>query len=80
MPPAGDGPTRRHDRVRQLFTRPQNALLADLSPSPAGSTSASILDHWDAELDNHSFATGFSGHGLMHGAVRARQGMSAAYA
>ncbi len=24
-----------------------------------------ILDHWD-ELDNYSFATGFSGHGLMH--------------
>jgi glycine/D-amino acid oxidase-like deaminating enzyme len=25
-----------------------------------------ILDRWDAELDNYFFATGFSGHGLMH--------------
>lgn len=25
-----------------------------------------ILDRWDAELDNYYFATGFSGHGLMH--------------
>lgn len=25
-----------------------------------------ILDKWDAELDNYYFATGFSGHGLMH--------------
>jgi FAD-dependent oxidoreductase domain-containing protein 1 len=25
-----------------------------------------ILDRWDTELDNYYFATGFSGHGLMH--------------
>lgn len=25
-----------------------------------------ILDRWDSELDNYYFATGFSGHGLMH--------------
>jgi FAD-dependent oxidoreductase domain-containing protein 1 len=25
-----------------------------------------ILDRWDAEFDNYYFATGFSGHGLMH--------------
>lgn len=25
-----------------------------------------ILDRWEGELDNYLFATGFSGHGLMH--------------